>query len=59
MELPAHTPPAASKELEQLAKEQALGKAANVGCPGFETPNAFTAAVSSDPTKITGKIARS
>jgi hypothetical protein len=34
-----------------------LGEAANLGCPGFEAPNAVATAVSSGPTKITGKTA--
>jgi hypothetical protein len=51
--------PPTSRELEQLAKEQALGEATNLGCPGSETPNAITTAVSSGPTKIPGKTATS
>ena len=55
MELPAHTSPTGSTQLEQLGKEQTLGKAADLGCPGFETPNAITTAVYSGPTKISVK----
>jgi len=54
MELPAYTSSTTSRELEQLAKEQALGEAANVGCPGFETTNAVTTTISGAPTKISG-----
>jgi NAD(P)H-nitrite reductase large subunit len=57
MELPAYTAATTSRELEQLAKEQALGEAANLGCSGLETPNAITTAVSGCPTKIPGKTA--
>src|ERR1035441_2129933 len=59
MELPAHTSAATPRELEQLAEEQALGKATNLGCPGFETRNTITTAVSSGPTEISGKTASS
>jgi hypothetical protein len=55
MELPANTSPTTSSELEQLGKEQALGEATNLGCQGFETPNAITTAVSSGPPEISGK----
>jgi hypothetical protein len=57
MEPPADPSPATSTELEHLEKEQPLGEAANLGCPGFEAPNAVATAVSSGPTKITGKTA--
>ena len=50
MELPANTPPTSPTELAHLGKEQALGKAKYLGCPGFEAPNAITTAVSSGPT---------
>ena len=55
MELPANTPPATPTELEHLEKEQPLGEAANLGCPGFETRKAITTAVSSGPTTIYGQ----
>ena len=38
MEFPASTSRTTSRELERLGKEQALGKAANLGRPGFEAP---------------------
>ena len=59
MELPAHTSATTARELEQLAEEQALGEATNLGCPGPETPIAITTAVSSGPTKFPGKTATS
>jgi len=49
MEPPANTSPASSKELGQLEKVQPLGEAANLGCPGFETPNAITTAIPGGP----------
>ena len=57
MELPANTSPTTSKELEQLGKEQALGEATNLGCPGVETPNPIAAPVSSGQTATSGKTA--
>jgi hypothetical protein len=42
---------------EQLGKKQALGEATNLGCPGFETPNAITKTVSRGQTRISGKTA--
>jgi len=57
MELPANPPPTTATELERLGKKQALGKATNLGCPGFETPNAIATAVSGGPAKIPGKTA--
>jgi hypothetical protein len=58
MELSADTPPATSTELEHMGKERILGEAANLGCPGFETQNTDREAVSSGPTKSSGKTAR-
>ena len=46
MELPTNTSPTSSTELEQLAKEQTLGEAKYLGCPGFATPNAIKTTVS-------------
>jgi len=57
MEPPADPSPATSTELEHLEKEQPLGEATNLGCPRFETPNAIATAVSSGPTKTSGKTA--
>ena len=57
MELPANTSPTTSTELEQLGKEQVLGEAKYLGCPGFDTPDAITTAVSRDSTKTSGKTA--
>jgi len=58
MELPAHTSSTTSRELEQLAEEQALGKkATNLGCPGSETPHAIATAVSGSPTKFPDETA--
>ena len=34
-----------------------MGEAKFLGCPGFETPNAITTAVSNGTTKISGKTA--
>ena len=59
MELPAHTSATTSGELEQLAEEQALGEATNLGCSGLETPDAVTTAVSGCPAESQGKTASS
>ena len=50
MELPTNPSPRTSTELEQLGKEQALGKAANLGCPRVETQNAITTRTSISQT---------
>ncbi|MBU1055159.1 MAG: hypothetical protein KKC46_15255 [Proteobacteria bacterium] len=39
MELPKNTPPTSPTELEQLGKEQTLGEAKYLGCPGLEARN--------------------
>jgi hypothetical protein len=57
MELPTNTLPTSPRELAQLAKEQTLGEAKYLGCPRVEAPNSITKAVSSGPTKISGKTA--
>ena len=54
---PADPSPATSTELEHLEEEQPLGEAANLGCPGVETPDAIATAVSSGTTGIAGKTA--
>jgi hypothetical protein len=52
MELPENTSPASSTELEQLAKDQPLGEATDLGRPGVETPAAIKTAAERGPAKI-------
>ena len=57
MEPPANTSPTSSTELEHLEKGQALGEAANLGCPRLETTNATKKVDESGPTKTPVKTA--
>ena len=40
-----------------MGKEQALGEAANLGCPRAEAPGALTTAVSGGPNEFAGPAA--
>jgi len=50
VETPESSRPSASRELEQLGEEKALGTAATLGCSGLEIPEEFAPAVSIDPS---------